>query len=87
VKLVSRVEPKYPPTCKAEGIQGSVAMRAVVSREGNVLNLEVLNKIVDPRLVDAAVEAVKQWKYQPTLLNGSPVEVVTEIDVKFVLQR
>jgi TonB family protein len=87
VKLVRKVDPKYPPGCKAEAIQGSVVMRAVISREGDVLNLEVLNQIVDPRLVESAVDAVEQWKYQPTLLNGSPVEVVTEIDVNFVLKR
>ncbi|MBI5281217.1 MAG: TonB family protein [Candidatus Solibacter usitatus] len=85
VKLVTKVTPKYPPSCKAEGIQGSVLMRAVIGKDGSVLNLEVLNQIVDPRLVEAAVEAVKQWRYQPTLLNGEPVEILTEIDVNFTL--
>jgi TonB family protein len=87
VKLVSKTDPKYPPGCKTEGIQGSVLMRATISREGEIMNLEVLNQLVDSRLVEAAVQAVQQWRYQPTLLNGNPIEVVTEIDVNFVLQR
>jgi TonB family protein len=87
VKLVSKVEPAYPPACKTEGIEGSVVVQAVISKEGDVIKLEVLNQLVDPRLVEAAVEAVKQWKYQPTLLNGAPIEVVTQIDVNFILQK
>jgi protein TonB len=62
-------------------------MQAVISEEGDVIKLEVLNQLVDPRLVEAAVEAVKQWKYQPTLLNGAPIEVVTHVDVNFILQK
>ncbi|HNY40630.1 MAG TPA: energy transducer TonB, partial [Bryobacteraceae bacterium] len=85
VKLVKMVRPAYPPECKAAGIQGSVVMRAVIGKDGAILNLEQVNELVDRRLVDAAMEAVKQWQYQPTLLNGNPVEVVTEIDVNFTL--
>lgn len=85
VKLVKMVRPAYPPECKAAGIQGSVMMRAVIGKDGTILNLEKVNELVDQRLVDAAMEAVKQWQYQPTLLNGNPVEVMTEIDVNFTL--
>lgn len=85
VNLVSQTRPAYPPECKAAGIQGSVMLRAVIGKDGSILNLEQVNELVDRRLVDAAMEAVKQWKYQPTLLNGNPVEVVTEIDVNFTL--
>ncbi len=85
VKLLQRARPSYPPECKAAGIQGSVLFRAVISKEGAILNLTQINEIVDRRLVDAAAEAVKQWKYQPTLLNGNPVEVITEIEVNFTL--
>jgi TonB family protein len=85
VKLISQPKPSYPPECKAAGIQGSVMFRAVISKEGSILNLTQINEIVDRRLVEAASEAVKQWKYQPTLLNGAPVEVITEIDVNFTL--
>lgn len=85
VKLVSQAKPSYPPECKAAGIQGTVLFQAVISKEGTILNLTQINEIVDRRLVDAASEAVKQWKYEPTLLNGSPVEVITMIEVNFTL--
>jgi TonB family protein len=87
VKLESQVKPVYPPACKAEGVEGTVAMRAVISKEGTVLNLEPVNRLVDQRLADAAVESVRQWRYKPTLLNGQPVEIVTEIQVNFRLQQ
>ncbi|RPI08703.1 MAG: TonB family protein, partial [Acidobacteriales bacterium] len=84
-KMVSMFRPTYPPDCKAEGVQGTVLLMAVIGTDGNVLNLRQLNELVDPRLVTAATEAVRQWRYQPTLLNGDPVEVVTEIEVNFRL--
>ncbi|HEY3439983.1 MAG TPA: M56 family metallopeptidase [Paludibaculum sp.] len=87
VKLIKKAMPSYPAECKAAGIQGSVMFKAVISKEGDILNLTQINQIVDRRLVDAATEAVKQWKYQPTLLNGNPVEVITEIDVNFTLSQ
>lgn len=87
VKLVKMARPSYPPECKAAGIEGSVMLRAVISKEGTILNLEQVNQLVDRRLVEAAMEAVKQWKYQPTLLNGEPVEVLTEIDINFTLTK
>jgi protein TonB len=84
-KLESQIRPTYPPACKAEGVEGTVMLRAVISKEGTPLNLEPVNRLIDQRLVDASVEAVRQWRYKPTLLNGQPVEVVTEIQVNFVL--
>jgi len=86
-KLVAQPRPVYPPGCKAEGIEGTVLMRAVISREGVPLNLEVVNRLVDPRMVESALEAVRQWRYQPTLLNGEPVEVVTEVQVNYTLAQ
>jgi protein TonB len=86
-KVESMVRPSYPPDCKAEGIEGTVLMRAVIGRDGVLLNLEAINKLVDQRLVDAAMEAVRQWRYRPTLLNGNPVEVITEIQVNFTLAK
>ena len=77
----------YPPDCKAEGIEGTVALRAAIGRDGSVLNLERINELVDARLVQAAMDAVKQWRYQPTLLNGQPVEVLTDIEVNFKLSE
>jgi protein TonB len=85
--MIMKVNPAYPPDCKAEGIEGSVALRATISREGNVLNLERINELVDSRLAQAAMDAVQQWRYQPTLLNGQPVEVITEIGVNFKLSN
>ena len=85
--LLEKATPKYPAECKAEGVEGTVLMKAVISREGTVLSLEPINQLVDQRLVAAATEAVKQWKYRPTLLNGNPIEVVTEVQVNFTLSR
>jgi TonB family protein len=84
-KLTKMVRPVYPETAKAAGIEGSVLMKAVISREGDLISLEVLNSLVDPELAKAAKDAVSQWKYAPTMLNGEPVEVITTITVNFKL--
>jgi TonB family protein len=84
-KLVHRVNPVYPERAQAQGIQGTVLLEAVISKDGSLGALRVLNKLADPELVDAAVEAVKNWRYEPTLLNGQPIEVVTTITVNFRL--
>lgn len=84
-RIVSQTPPAYPAECKVAGIEGTVVLRIVIDREGAVKSVERVNKLVDERLADAAIEAVKQWKYQPTLLNGEPVEVITEVDVNFTL--
>ncbi|MDP3001008.1 MAG: TonB family protein [Bryobacterales bacterium] len=86
-KLTAQARPSYPPGCKAEGVEGTVLLRAVISKEGTPLNLQAVNRLVDARLVDAATEAVRQWRYQPTLLNGAPVEVITEVQVNFRLEK
>ena len=64
---------------------GRGRVTAVVGRDGSVVSLEQINKLVDKRLVDAALEAVKQWRYSPTLLNGQPVEILTVVEVNFTL--
>jgi TonB family protein len=84
-KLVSQVRPVYPPEAKAQGIQGKVTLQAILDKDGTVANLVVVSG--DPMLVPAAMEAVRQWKYQTTLLNGEPVEVVTQIDINFTLSK
>ncbi|MCL4795167.1 MAG: TonB family protein [Bryobacteraceae bacterium] len=84
-RMEKMVRPAYPPECKAAGVQGTVVLRAVIGKDGAILNLERVNKLVDARLADAAVEAVKQWRYTPTLLNGQPVEVMTDVEVNFTL--
>ncbi len=64
-------------------VQGQVVLRAMISREGTIENLQVLSG--HPMLVRAAVDAVRQWRYRPYLLNGEPVEVETEVRVNFIL--
>jgi beta-lactamase regulating signal transducer with metallopeptidase domain len=86
-KMLSKVRPVYPPGCRAEGLEGSVLLRAVISRTGEPLELKPLNELVDKRFVDAAIEAVQQWRWQPTLLNGNPVEIITEVMINFTLTR
>jgi TonB family protein len=86
-KLLSKVRPVYPPDAEAEGVEGTVLLKAVISKQGDLMSVTVLNKSVDPRLAKAATDAVAQWKYQPTLLNGAPVEVVTTVSVNFELQH
>ena len=84
-KLELKVTPLYPRDCKAERVQGTVLLRAVIGKEGTILDLQPINEFVDARLREAATTAVKQWRYKPTLLNGEPVEVITEIEVNFTL--
>ena len=84
-KIITKVQPIYPESAKAAGAQGSVLLHAVVSKDGRPLSLQVLNSQVNPDLARAAVEAVSQWRYQSTLLNGEPVEIDTTIQVKFTL--
>jgi periplasmic protein TonB len=81
--LVRRVQPNYPPLARQARIQGVVILRAEISKEGNIENLQLISG--HPMLAPAAIEAVKQWKYRPYLLNGEPVEVDTEVQVNFTL--
>jgi TonB family protein len=78
-KLVIKIPPEYPPASSGTGSRGTVRLRVLVGIDGHVHQTEVLDGI--PGLTEAAVEAVKHWVYQPTLLNGTPVEVTTEADV------
>ena len=83
-QLVSKVAPVYPKYAQQKGIEGPVLLEAVISTEGSVLSLRAVTT-ADPDLAAAAKAAVQQWHYQPTLLNGEPVEVVTTITVDFRL--
>jgi len=85
--LIARVPPIYPPDLKAQGITGTVMLRALITKQGYLSHLEVVNTDVDPGLAAAAKDAVSHWLYQPTLLNGEPVEVLTTIDVTFALTQ
>lgn len=81
--LVYSVRPAYPPLARATRIQGSVEFTATISREGTIKDLKLVGG--HPLLVNSARQAVSQWRYRPTLLNGKPVEVVTDITVNFTL--
>jgi protein TonB len=84
-KLVRQPHPVYPPLAKQARIQGVVKLSAIIAKDGTIQHLEVISG--HPLLIPSALEAVKQWVYQPTLLNGEPVEVVTQIDVNFTLSQ
>jgi protein TonB len=82
-KLIFGPKPAYPTIAKAARVQGTVRIEAVIATNGAIRNLQVMSG--PPLLVQAAVAAVQQWRYQPTLLSSVPVEVATEIDVNFTL--
>jgi TonB family protein len=84
VRILQQTRPEYPAELQQAGIEGVVRLQAIISKEGAVLNPRVINS-VDPRLAKAALDSVSQWRYQPSLLNGQPVETVTKIDVAFEL--
>ena len=81
--LVRKVNPTYPPLARQARIQGTVILQAEISKTGDIQNLRLISG--HPMLAPAAIEAVKQWKYKPYLLNGEPVEVETTVQVNFTL--
>src|SRR3989475_792792 len=83
--LLSQVKPVYPPLAKQARIQGVVVLEAEISKEGTIDNLKVVTG--HPLLIQSAIDAVKQWRYKPTLLNGEPVPVVTTITVNFAFSQ
>ena len=83
-KLVKIVHPAYPASAEKQGTEGTVILRAVIGASGQILSLEPYND-ANPALTKTAMDAVRQWQYQPTLLNGVPVEVATTITVVFQL--
>src|SRR5215475_7272801 len=84
-RLVNRVQPISPPLARQTRISGTVKLHAIIGKNGAVEQLQVVSG--HPLLVQSALDAVRQWRYQPTLLNGDPVEVDTEIDVIFSLAQ
>jgi periplasmic protein TonB len=82
-QILRRVEPLYPPLARTARIQGPVVLHALISREGTIEQLQVLSG--HPMLNQAALDAVKQWRFRPYILNGQPIEVETEITVNFIL--
>ena len=84
-KLVHHVPPIYGKDVQREGVEGTVLLEAVISKQGEPTGLKQINTVVDRRLVTAAIEAVRKWRYKPMLLNGQPIEVLTTISVSFQL--
>jgi protein TonB len=84
-QLIFKVQPAYPPIAKVTRIQGVVEFTATISKTGVIEHLQLVRG--HPMLVKAAEEAILQWKYKPTLLNGEPVEVITDIIVNFTLTQ
>jgi protein TonB len=81
--LIRKVQPNYPPLARQARIQGSVVLQAEISKEGTIQNLQLISG--HPMLAPSAIEAVKQWRYKPYLLNGEPVAVETQVVVNFTL--
>jgi protein TonB len=81
--LIKKVVPVYPLLAKSAGVQGVVRFTAVIGKDGKIQNLKLISG--PPPLVEAASDAVKRWVYRPALLNGQPVEVITEINVNFTI--
>jgi len=81
--LIYRAQPIYPPLARSARIQGQVFLRAIISRTGTIENLQAISG--HPMLIPAALDAVRQWRYRPYVLNGEPVEVETQVTVNFSL--
>src|SRR5271157_3052720 len=81
--LIKKVQPNYPALAKQARIQGHVLLQAEISKDGTIQNLQLISG--HPMLAPAAIEAVRQWRYKPYLLNGEPVAVETQVDVIFSL--
>jgi protein TonB len=82
--LIRRVQPAYPHLAVIAHTQGQVVLHAVIGRGGTIQGLQVVSG--HPQLVQAAVDAVKQWRYRPYVLNGRPIEIETQVYVNFVLR-
>ena len=85
-KIITKVQPVYPESARSAGISGTVVLHAVIGMDGKPLSLRVKNSQIDADLARSAVEAVSQWRYTPTLLNGEPIEVDTTITVNYSLE-
>ena len=84
-KLIKKVPPKYPKQARKKHIEGTVVLRATITKDGNIGDLQLVSG--HPMLAQAALDAVKKWKYRPYLKNGQAVDVETEITVNFQLSQ
>jgi protein TonB len=83
--LIQKIEPKYPPLAQGARIAGQVLLRAIIGKDGDIKELELLSG--HPMLAPAAIAAVKQWRYRPFLLNGEPIEVETTVTITFQIAQ
>jgi len=83
--LIHRVEPVYPALARQLGRAGRVELRAVIATDGTIQSLQVVSG--DPLFYQSAIDAVRQWRYRPTVLNGEPVEIDTFITVIYNIDR
>ena len=83
--LIQKVIPPYPAESKANRVQGTVRFTVIIGKDGTVKSVALVSG--DPVLAQAAKDAVQKWVYRPTLLNGDPVEVMTQVDVNFTLSQ
>ena len=83
--LVRRVEPVFPPLARQIRRAGRVELHAVIATDGSIQSLEVVSG--DPMFIQSALDAVRQWRYRPTMLNGQPVEIDTFITVMYVVNQ
>jgi protein TonB len=83
--IQNKVNPQYPADAREQNIQGTVILKANIDKEGHVYHVELISG--HRLLAPAAMEAVKQWRYKPFLLNGTPVEVETTVQVNFTLTQ
>jgi|SRR5579863_9452374 len=81
--LIKKVNPKYPEDARQQGVQGSVVLKVLISKEGTITDLTPVSG--DPLLTPAAIKAVKKWRYKPYLFEGQPVQLETTIQVNFTL--
>jgi periplasmic protein TonB len=84
-RVTNNPSPIYPPLARQARIQGVVKLEGIIAKDGSVIELKVISG--HPLLIQAAMNAVSNWRYEPTLLNGVPVEVITTIDVNFTMGR
>jgi len=84
VRLLKQAPAIYPETARSEGREGNVTLKAVIGKDGTIVSATVLPG-ADADLAAAAEQAVRQWVYEPTLLNGQPVETVTTVEINFRL--
>jgi TonB family protein len=85
-KLISKTDPVYPDDAREQGLEAAVLIQAVIGKNGTVMNPQVVSASTPPVLAQAALDAVRTWQYEPTKLNGEPVEVLTTITLNFQLR-